>query len=273
MPLVGIEIDGGRYTFDEALEIARTGAFPLPYPIVAAVVDIIRQRDLERDPTQISVTDLTGCPRAKVIKILDSYFYDFERVMSVFRGIITHDILAKYAANNTVVETRVSREYRGYTLYGTPDSVVIRESGRYRLIDFKTTKRVPLYSPYSNHIVQVNLYRYILGIPPSDVDIDIVYIALDDARVVSKRLREKQVWSDHEVEGFLDNYFIPLAKAVELLEVIPISAVSESVLSWACGYCPVIRECLRRARNEGDAAVAKVVAAANSVKQADLETS
>ena len=267
MPLEGIIVDGQPYSFDDALEIAKKGVFPLPYPVVAAVVSVIRQRDLERDPSQISVTDLTGCPRAKVLKMLEPYYYDLDRTISVFRGIITHDILARYAAENAVVETRISREYNGYTLYGTPDSVVLRVSGRYNLVDFKTTKKIPLYSPYSNHIAQVNVYRYILGIPVSEVDIDIVYIALDEGKVASKRLKDKHLWSDEEVEKFLDEYFVPLAKIVENKELLSISAIPESVLSWACGYCPVIQQCLRKARNiEGDEAVAKIIESANKVQ-------
>ncbi len=270
MPLVGISVDGIEYTFDQALELSARGLLPLPHPVIAAVVDTIRRNEEERDPSHVSVTDLTGCPRAKVIKIVDDYYFDIEKTLAAFRGTIVHEVLAKYAAENATVETRRYRDYKGYRLYGKPDSVVLRNSGRYHLIDFKTTKRIPAYSPYTNHIAQVNVYRWLLDLPLYETDIDIVYISLDDAKVVSKRLSPErgQIWTDEDVEKFLDDYFIPLSKLVENREILPISMLSDSILSWACGYCSVIRQCLARARLEGDSAVAGIITAVTKFKEA-----
>jgi hypothetical protein len=268
MPLVGITIDGVPYKFDDALDLARKNLLPLPYPVIATVVETIRRKDSERSPSEVSVTDLTGCPRSKVIRILDDYYLDLEKLLTVFRGTLVHEVLAKYAAENATVETRAYRDYKGYRLYGTPDSVVLRSNGRYLLVDFKTTKRVPQYSPYTNHITQVNVYRWLLGLPVLETDMEIVYISLDDAKVVAKRLDQNrgQVWTDEDVEKFLDDRFVPLAKLVEEKEVIPVSMLSDSILSWACGYCPVVEQCLRRARQEGDAAVAGIISAVTGVR-------
>ena len=259
--LVGITIDGMDYTFDQALDLARKGLLPLPYPVIAAVVDTIRRRDAERSPDEVSVTDLTMCPRSKVIRIVHDYYADLDRVFTLFRGLLVHEVLAKYAAEHAIVETRAFREYKGYKLYGTPDSLVLRNSGRYHLVDFKTTKRIPYYSPYSNHVVQVNVYRWLLDLPVHETDIDIVYISLDEAKVSAKRLESsrQQIWDDERVEKFLDEHFLPLARLVENREILPVSMVDESILSWACGYCPVVQQCLKLAREEGDWAVARVI--------------
>jgi hypothetical protein len=272
VPLIGITIDGQPYTFDQALELAKKNVLPLPYPVLSAVVSTIRARDAERSPEAVSVTELTGCPRAKVLRILDDYYFDLDQLLAVFRGTLVHEVLAKHAADHAVVETRRYRDYKGYRLYGTPDSVVLRSSGRYQLVDFKTTRRVPLYSPYSNHITQVNVYRWLLALPVDETDIDIVYISLDDAKVVSKRLREDRghVWTDEDVEKFLDERFLPLARLVEHRAVLPVSMLSDDILSWACGYCSVVQQCLRRARTEGqdEWAVAQIIAATTGQKEA-----
>ena len=259
MPLVGITVDGVNYKFEEALK----GIPSIPHPIVYAVVETIRRREAERSPDEVSVTELTGCPRAKVIKILDEYYLDFDSLMSAFRGTVVHEVLAKYAASNAIVETRASREYRGYVLYGTPDSVVLRNSGRYHLVDFKTTKRVPSYGPWSNHTVQINIYRWLLGLPVNETDMDVVYISFDDARIVPKRVTN--VWEDRDVEEYLDRKFIPLAQLVERRVVVPVSSVPSDVLSWACSYCNVVKECITRAKQEGEAHMAQLIGAVAKV--------
>lgn len=259
MPLVGIRVDDVEYKFDEALELSEKGILPVPHPVVSAIVDVVRRRESVTSPRDVSVTDLTGCPRSKVLRVLEDYYLDIEGMMSAFRGAVVHDVLAKYASENATVEKRTSRSYKGYTLYGTPDSVVLRRSGRYHLVDFKTTRRVPAYGPYSNHVVQVNVYRWLLGLPTSETDMEIVYISMDDAKIVPKQLRNHHVWEDRDVEEYLDKKFVPLAQLVETDTVIPVSSVPDDVLSWACSYCPVKKQCITRAKREGEEVMAQIV--------------
>lgn len=251
MPLTKLEIDGEFLNFDEALEKAKAGKANLPYPFIKAVVSGIQDRQKVALEGQISVTDVVGCPRAKYLKATEEYSEKPEDLMAAFRGTLMHKLLAQFAEEEAVVETRQSRDFAGYTLYGTADSLLTtRDSGKYRLRDFKSTKKIPSYGPWPNHVQQLNLYRWLYELPVSDTVMSVIYFDLNGAEVGEKFFKTKDIWNDAKVEEFLKTRFLPIAKAMEEKKVPLYRNVPSDLLLWACKYCPVYKSCYEKLLDE-----------------------
>lgn len=242
---------GEPQTFDHVLEMAKKELTDLPYPFIKAVVSSILDRQARAPDGQISVTDVIGCPRAKYLRVTEDYYEKPEGLMAAFRGQLIHQLLAQYAQSEAVVETRNSREYRGFPLYGTADSVITsRANGRYRLTDWKTTKKIPQYGPWQNHIFQCNLYRFVFELPTALTDMRVVYFDLNGGEVAVKPVRQKDVWSDDKVAEFLDKRFIPIAESLRDGRRPLYRDVPGDILSWACSWCPVYDSCLKHLMDE-----------------------
>ena len=164
--------------------------------------------------------------------------------MAALRGTLLHKLLAGYAESEAIVETRTSRDYGGFTLHGTADSIITtRADGRYKLRDFKSTKRVHLYGPWPNHVLQCNLYRWLYELPSDGTDISVVYFDLNGAEVKDSKLKKKDYWTDTRVEEFLATRFVPLAQALRD-KIRPLYRdVPSDILSWMCSYCGVYESC------------------------------
>ncbi len=249
--LAKLIVNDEEVTFDEALELARKGEAGIPYPFMKAIVSAIQTRQGIADDMQVSVTDVVGCLRAKYIKSTEDYAEKPENMFAAFRGQLLHQLVARFAEEEAVVETRTSREFGGYTLYGTADSIVtVRANGRYKLRDFKTTKRIPQYSPWSNHVQQINLYRWLYELPTASTDLSVIYFDLNGAEVAERVLKAKDRWSDERVEEFLTQRFLPIARALDTKRRPQVHEVPSDILPWMCGYCPVFAKCLGHARME-----------------------
>lgn len=251
MPLSKLIINGEKVDFDTALKLAKIGETNLPYPFIKAVVSGITDRQAAIPEDQVSVTDVIGCPRAKYLKTNEEYAERPEDMMAAFRGTLLHQILANYAEEEATVETRTSRDYAGHTLYGTADSIITtRVNGRYKLRDFKSTKRVPLYSPWSNHVQQVNLYRWLYELPAKGTDMSVIYFDLNGAEVAERAVKARDYWSDTQVEAFLNKRFVPLAEALKNKRMPLYRDVPADLLLWMCGFCPVYESCYNHLLNE-----------------------
>lgn len=260
--LTKLIVRGEEVTFDEALDLAKKGEADIPYPFMSAIVAAIKGRQGITNEDQISVTDVIGCPRAKYIKAHEDYSEDPLNMMAAFRGQLLHTLLAKYAESEAIVETRTSRDYAGYTLWGTADSIVTtRNNGKYYLRDFKTTKKIPQWSPWTNHTQQTNLYRWLYELPAKDTDISVVYFDLNGGEVAERALKPKDKWTDEKVEEFLIKRFVPLAQAMQQNRRPLFKEVPADITSWMCAWCPVFSKCYNHLLSEPDGAPTFLVAA------------
>lgn len=242
--------------FGHVLQASRERKFAVPpYPVLLWMVKSIRERQSTGADMQVSVTDVVGCPRQAYLRKEEDYYERPEDLLFSLRGALLHKVLADYAQDEAIVETRTSREFGGYTLWGTPDSVVVsRNNGLYVITDWKSTRRVPVARPYSNHVTQVNLYRYLWELPSSNTIAEIVYFGLDDGDI---RQFDVPVWPDSVVEDFLRSRFVPLAEALERHTVPRYVDVPSDILKWACSFCPVFNRCFELLLSEGISAVTR----------------
>jgi len=271
MPVIGfVSADGssdlqegkGHCSFDYALEEAATGnsdAFPYPYPVLKGMVDQNQKRDY------ISVTSVLHCLRAAFLKQRIDYYESPDKLYPMFRGTLFHALLESSPNPNARIEERHSRKHRGVELQGTFDSMLMFEdpdTHKTIIQDWKTTDNLPKYdTPYSSHIAQINLYRWLLGLDPKNVIMEVWYFSMQGM----KRCRLKdgtqatrggrypinQHWSDKRIEDFLDDRLMKLKASFDTGIPMPYVMVPEED-KWECQYCPVAQKCesLRTKENE-----------------------
>ena len=261
MPVVGfISADGssdqpegtGRCSFEYALAEAASGnseAFPYPYPLLKGIVASTENRNY------ISVTSILHCLRADYLKRTTNFYVTVEQQYPMFRGTLFHGLMEKYPNPNGKIEERHSRTYRGIEISGKYDSMIFLrdESGRVVIQDWKTTESLPKYdSPYTSHIAQINLYRWLLGLKPDEVIMEVWYFSMKGV----KRCRLKdgsgvgrggkspanQHWSDERVEAYLDDRLVKLRASIVAGIALPYSMVPDED-KWECEYCPVRAQC------------------------------
>jgi hypothetical protein len=220
------------------------------------VLNGMYQQAIKERPDAVTVTSLLQNPRHVKLERANAYFAEPEKNFATFRGNIVHSIMEQYGDPGSTIEERVERDFKGTTISGQPDTVQIRlTNGRTLLRDWKSTKELPRYdNPYSNHMAQVNLYRWILGLDPESTDLEVVYVSMEGIKInplkhggTSQRGRKitEQHWSDEKVEEFID-------KRLTLFNVEPIlryEDIPEEDL-WLCNYSPVENLCRRLAARE-----------------------
>jgi hypothetical protein len=273
MPVIGfISADGtsdqpegqGHCSFEFALQLAkdRHEAFPYPYPLLKGIVDAVQNRG-----DYISATSVLHCLRADYLKRKENYYSTVESMYPSFRGTLFHGLLEKNAPDNARIEEKVKRTYKGIEIGGTFDSLLCfpdADEKKYIIQDWKTTENLPKYdSPYSSHLVQVNLYRWLLGFKPEDVVMEVHYFSmkghkvcrLKDGTGISRggRAPVNQHWSDAQVESYLDDRLIKLKASMVTNVPMPYAMVGEDE-KWECEYCPVRQKCATLARAEEEAA-------------------
>ncbi len=104
-------------------------------------------------------------------------------------------------------------------------------------MDYKSTKRIPKTdTPYANHGMQVNLYRYLVA-PRYQVDqMEIVYFDMSDVKRV-----KVEVMNTPSLMGWLVPRLKKLSEALDGGKL-PDRADSDGV--WQCdGYCPFTDQC------------------------------
>lgn len=258
MPLSGlIGKDGTSYPLDEALALCEKGdeRFPYPYPLLAGIV--AKQNDRPAD--MISATSILHCLRAEFLKRHENYSAHVEGLYPAFRGTLFHALMEKYAPPNARIEERHTRTHRGIEISGQFDSLLTWENPaddqkRFTLQDWKTTNSLPKYGAYSSHVQQLNIYRWLLGLPADDVRIEVWYFAMDGfVRTVLKDGSGKsgvtQIWSDAQVEAFLDDRLVKLKASLMTKMPLPYREVTPEE-KWECEYCPVRSLCDRLSMDE-----------------------
>lgn len=243
-----------RGLFEEILEEAEQhgDAMGFPYEILAGM----KEQVTKVRPDAVTVTSLLSNPRHVKLERANAYFADPKNNYATFRGSIVHNILEGLGDEGSQIEERISRDFNGSPISGQPDTVRIRQTnGRTLLRDWKTTKELPRYdNAYTNHMQQVNLYRWLLGLDPEQTDLEVVYISMEGVKIaalkhggVSARGRKitEQHWNDERVEKFIE-------ERLALYNVEPIlkyEDVPDTDL-WMCGYSPVENLCRRLAARE-----------------------
>lgn len=215
-------------------------------------------------PDSLSVTQLLGCPRKVFLEASEDYYVHPAENYAAFRGMVVHAVLEDSGSGATT-ESRVEREYRGVPISGQPDSLRVVGSGEGRTLlrDWKSVNKLPLYdNAYSHHQEQVNLYRWLLGLNPRLTDLEVVYLSMEGVKVIPLkrggtnrygRAIAQQVWTDEEVEGFLDKRLMVLDAQRRLNAPVAYHKVEDDLL-WQCEWCPVRKQCYERAAIEAKAA-------------------
>jgi hypothetical protein len=273
MPVVGfISADGttdqpegqGHCSFEFALALAADGneeAFPYPYPLLKGIADSIQDRG-----EYISVTSILHCLRSEFLTRTEPYYVSVESMYPAFRGTLFHGLLEANPNPNGAVEQKTIRTHKGIEIGGTFDSKLIFKDERSKKIvlqDWKTTENLPKYdSPYSSHMAQINLYRWLLGLDPDEVVMEVHYFSMKGHKMcrlknggTSKNGRAitNQHWSDEQVERFLDDRLVKLKASFVTRIPMPYDMVPEED-KWQCEYCPVRTLCSRLMVDEREAA-------------------
>lgn len=265
MPQVGwLDAKGTAVPFEQALSEAHThGEWEdMPYEVLLGM-----HRNLTKErPDAISVTQLLGCPRKVYLEGTTDYFVAPADNYAAFRGMIVHSVLEE-TAEGAESETRVEREYRGVVISGQPDNLrVVGLNNRKLLRDWKSVARLPQYdNAYSHHQEQVNLYRWLLGLDWRLTDLEVVYLSMEGVKVIPLkrggtnrygRAIPNQIWTDEEVESFLDNKLMVLAAQRKYESPVAYHNVPVDDL-WQCDFCPVRNRCYEMAADEAKAAWAQ----------------
>lgn len=265
MPQVGwLTAKGDVVAFQDALDEAMvSGSFEdMPYEVLLGM-----HRNLTKErPDAISVTQLLGCPRKVYLEGTTDYAVPPADNYAAFRGMVVHAVLED-GGDGASSETRVEREYRGVTISGQPDSLrVVGVNNRKLLRDWKSVKSLPTYdNAYSHHQEQVNLYRWLLGLDWRLTDLEVVYLSMEGVKVIPLkrggtnrygRAIPMQVWTDEEVEAFLDQKLMVLAAQRKYQSPVAYHNVDVDHL-WQCDYCPVRNRCYELAAGEAKEAWAK----------------
>lgn len=262
MPQVGwLDEQGNVVPFTDALDQAAIyGSFrDFPYEVLRGMYE----NETKERPDSISVTQLLGCPRKVFLEATEDYAVEPADNYAAFRGMIIHGIL-EHAGDDATVEQRITREYRGVTISGQPDNLRIvqvedGESKRTLLRDWKSTKKLPYYdNAYTHHQEQVNIYRWLLGLDWRLTDLEIVYLSMEGLKVIPLKRGGKnrygraianQVWTDEQVEAFLDQKLMILSAQRKHGTPVAYHNVDEADL-WQCDYCPVRARCYELAAGE-----------------------
>lgn len=125
--------------------------------------------------------------------------------------------------------------------------------------DWKTKDKVPFgIYVYDGHKSQGNIYRWLVRAPRARVAIKFVYVSMKEVKglpvynggkFANGRERPVQVWTDDEVEAFLDERMRVLALQKKLGRPLPYHKVPADDL-WECDWCPVKAQCYQQAGAE-----------------------
>jgi len=224
----------GDLPFEKCLKCAAShrNTCQFDYPILTAM-----RRNL-REEEGISVSSILNCLRKVVLQARNDVYLDPRELYYAFRGQLFHAVIAQaQEEKQAIVEERFERTVAGITLSGHPDVIYPRHK---KLIDYKSTRRIPKdATPYANHGIQVNLYRYLVA-PQYRIDhLEIVYFDMSEV----KRVRVP-VMSTPRLMGWL----VPRLKKLKAAlngGKLPKKADSKGV--WQCdGYCPFPKLCWPR---------------------------
>lgn len=260
MPQVGWVIDGKKYTFAEAEQLAKkdgaVGGFIYP------ILNVMREQ--KRWPGVISPSMAGGCLRQAFLRFQEDYYIDPQSVFTPGIGTAMHEwLMLSEDYSDVMKEDRLwtsveASSGRVYKLSGQIDRF---EIDRKTLYDFKTTGTLyRKYPPSYQHVLQQNLYVYLLRKHGYEVERAFLWY------VVPKTIRRKQEDGSYKQE--VDAKLVPVpiwdieeqeAKVLELADRIdhiittnelPAAYGEEDEDIWRCNYCPVAAQCAELVLNE-----------------------
>lgn len=143
----------------------------------------------------------------------------------------------------------------------------IPRGAKFLIRDWKSKDELPTYTYVAQQYQkQGNLYRWLLRVPQKKADIEFVFVSMKGVRVMklfsggvfsNGRAKPQQIWTDTEVEEFLDDRLVMLAMSQKLDKPLPYDKVPNDDL-WACAnYCPAKELCYKLAAKEQLAAFKK----------------
>src|SRR4030042_1282335 len=220
----GFTTESGRCGLQEVQEaLQETGWYDgYPYPVVMGIMGL-----LERDTTQVHVTDLTSCLRRAYLQRITDVYPSLKRMYWLFRGALAHQLVENTREPYSLVEVRFQRRVDGVTVGGRPDK---RVPTRREIYDFKTTRHITLKNlPYGEHATQVNIYRWLVE-PHFQID-RLFLVYLDMSRCASLEVPIEDV----------EEYVTERARILQGAMASGTLPVGEP--SWLCDYCEVRDEC------------------------------
>lgn len=136
----------------------------------------------------------------------------------------------------------------------------IPRGAKFLIRDWKSKDELPTYTYVAQQYQkQGNLYRWLLRIPAKKADIEFVFVSMKGVKIMkvldggvysNGRAKPRQVWTDAEVEQFLDERLVILSLQERLDKPLPYAKVPEDDL-WACAkYCPAKELCYKLAAKE-----------------------
>jgi CRISPR/Cas system-associated exonuclease Cas4 (RecB family) len=250
--------NGQEVSFEGALAISEAeGSWNgMPHEVLM----LIREQVTKERPDGISVTQLLGCPRKVFLEKTNDWFSRPADNWPAMRGTLVHSLLEQTGGQNSEVEVRYEKTYKGVTISGQPDSVRTLGSGKRRLLrDWKSTNKLPYYdNAYSSHKLQTNIYRWLMDLDPRFTEIEIVYISMEGVKAIPLkkggttrygRQIENQVMTNEEVEAYLDDRLMTLDAQNKAQRPVMYDKVDEDDL-WNCQFCPVKPVCYNQAAQE-----------------------
>lgn len=185
---------------------------------------LIRSMISERIDEYIHVTDLTTCPRQKILKRQIPYIEKLDNLFFKFRGTGLHLAIELKSSKNLLTEFEVSINIDGETIIGRIDEIDLKNA---ILRDYKTAAEYPRH-PYVAHTKQINIYKYMYELEyNTEIKfLELIYISMRGV----KKFRVSPENRD-DVEKFLKERVNHIKNAKNL-----INTVAE--FGPLCGYCP-----------------------------------
>lgn len=243
MPVVGFACPRGRVRFETCLQECAPGAEPpckYPYAVLAGIMKGIRG---PQPPNEVTATELTGCLLRAYCRRSQEAFVKPAAAFWAFRGQMAHAIAQGCAAPGALVEQRIAVPLDGLILSGQPDTLEPIPDAGYRLLDYKSTMRLP-HAPRSHHLRQVDIYSY-LGLATGIAVRQTVLIYFD----MSGLLSFARPVDSAQVRAFVETAILPQAQAL-VPAVQSGNAPSPGPFreDWECGYCDYSRDCAHKKR-------------------------
>jgi CRISPR/Cas system-associated exonuclease Cas4 (RecB family) len=254
MPHIGWEIDGEQFTINEAFTVCDLDMVFAGFP-KAALVQMI---DQDRKPEILSPSSATACPRQRILKSQYDYYLDPAKQWGATVGSAIHN---HFEDDTEWAEKHLSVELpNGVTLAGTPDHYNPTQK---RLVDYKTIasfqkfdpvtrKRGPRKLPDPKHIVQLQLYIYLLRSYEQDVEEGFIWYVRQD-REATRRLCPVQPWPNEHIENLALELSEPIRTWKETGEL-PEAYTPDMEESQMCRWCEVADTCAALVLQEEDAA-------------------
>lgn len=224
-----------------------------PEPIIRAIA-----ADHARPRHRISVSNLTGCLGMNYLKDVVDYWETPGRLLVPLMGTIAHGLLERGAdAGYELVETPLMwMTGKGIWVHGTVDYMNLESR---TIIDWKTTRWMkPENLPQAQHVVQVNMYRFLAewnrldpdgGVPSHPWSDGYSYGGFDHLKIVYIDLTgparngahggvvvvDIPIWDDEQMAGLIATRALQLHNAYDNGVLPPRATGSDR---WLCNYCP-----------------------------------